>query len=110
MSFSIRWVGCLRCSGRLEWKQMAIQLTPDQEQRVQAVIGRGSYDSVDDVMEAALVALEQRTTAALDGTEAELEFLLAEGLRSRELTESEFRDSVDTRKDAMLADRRSGAR
>jgi Arc/MetJ-type ribon-helix-helix transcriptional regulator len=89
---------------------MTIHLTPEQEQRVQAVIGRGSYESVDEVMEAALVAVEQRIMPVFDGTEGELESLLTEGLASRELTESEFRESVNRRTDAMLVDYRSGAR
>jgi len=89
---------------------MIIQLTPEQEQRVQAAIGRGSYDSVDEVMEAALVAMEQRTIAAFDETEDELELLLTEGLASRELSENEFWESVNSQTDAMLADYRSRAR
>jgi Arc/MetJ-type ribon-helix-helix transcriptional regulator len=40
---------------------MTIHLTPEQERRVQAVISRGAYESVDEVVEAALAAVEQRT-------------------------------------------------
>ena len=56
---------------------MTIHLTPEQEERIRAVMQRGSYDSVDEVMEAALVAVEQRATAP-----------------SPEPTESEFLDSL----------------
>jgi Arc/MetJ-type ribon-helix-helix transcriptional regulator len=87
---------------------MTIHLTPEQERRIQAVIGRGSYESVDQVVEAALVAVELRSTPSFDGPEEELETLLAEGLASGELTESEFWESVNMQTDAMLADHRSG--
>jgi Arc/MetJ-type ribon-helix-helix transcriptional regulator len=87
---------------------MTIHLTPEQERRIQAVIGRGSYESVDQVVEAALVAVEQRSAPGFDGTEEELETLLTEGLASEELTESEFWDSVNMQTDAMLAEHQSG--
>jgi Arc/MetJ-type ribon-helix-helix transcriptional regulator len=41
---------------------MTIDLTPEQERRIQAIILRGSYESVDEVAEAALVAVEQHLT------------------------------------------------
>jgi Arc/MetJ-type ribon-helix-helix transcriptional regulator len=40
---------------------MTIHLTPEQERRVQAVISRGAYESVEEVVDAALAAVEQRT-------------------------------------------------
>jgi Arc/MetJ-type ribon-helix-helix transcriptional regulator len=89
---------------------MAIHFTPEQEQRIQAVIGRGAYESVDEVVEAALVAVEQRTMPGFDGTGDELESLLVEGLASKELTEDEFWESVNKRTDAMLAAPRSDSR
>ncbi len=36
---------------------MAIHLTPEQERRVQAVMSRGAYESVEEVVEAALTAV-----------------------------------------------------
>jgi Arc/MetJ-type ribon-helix-helix transcriptional regulator len=87
---------------------MTIRLTPDQEQRLQAVIRRGSYESIDQVVEAALAAVEQRSIAAFDGITEEMEALLADGLASKELTESEFWESVDIRTDAMLVEHQSG--
>jgi len=87
---------------------MTIHLTPEQEQRLHDVIGRGAYDSVDEVVEAALAALEVRSISNFEGTEQELEQLLGEGLTSKELTEQEFWESVTGRTDAMLRSNRSG--
>lgn len=87
---------------------MTIHLSPEQETRLQAVIQRGSYESVDEVVEAALAAVEQRTVPAFDGTADEIETLLAAGLDSKELTEDEFWESVNARTDAMLAEDQSG--
>jgi len=89
---------------------MTIHLTPEQERRVQAVIGRGAYQSVEQVVDAALVAVEQRTVPSFAGTEEELGALPAEGLASKELAEDEFWDSVNGQTDAMLADHKTGPR
>jgi putative addiction module CopG family antidote len=86
---------------------MTILLTPEQEQRIQAVISRGAYGSIDEVVEAALFAVEQRTNPGFEGTDNELEALLLEGLDSGEVFEEEFWESVNKRTDAMLADRKS---
>jgi putative addiction module CopG family antidote len=83
---------------------MMINLTPEQEQRIQAMISRGCYDSVDEVIEAALFALEQMTIPNFEGTQQELEALLAEGLASKEMSEEEFWASVNRRTDAMRAE------
>jgi Arc/MetJ-type ribon-helix-helix transcriptional regulator len=87
---------------------MTIHLTPEQERRVQAAISRGAYDSVEQVVDAALVAVEQRTVAGFEGTREELETLLAEGLASKELPENEFWHSVNTQTNALLADHKTG--
>ena len=89
---------------------MTIHLTPEQERRVQAAISRGAYDSVEQVVDAALVAVEQRTVAGFEGTREELETLLAEGLASKELSEHEFWRSVNTQTDALLAEFKTGPR
>lgn len=89
---------------------MTINLTPEQEQRVQAVISGGAYDSVDEVVEAALTAVEQRTVPGFAGTEQELQALLLEGIASRELTEDEFWHSVNQQTDALLAEHKVGVR
>jgi putative addiction module CopG family antidote len=88
---------------------MTIHLTPQQERRVQAVISRGAYESVDEVLEAALAAVEQRTVPGFEGAEEELETLLAEGLASKELTEDEFWDSVNQQTEALLTERQAGS-
>jgi Arc/MetJ-type ribon-helix-helix transcriptional regulator len=85
---------------------MTIDLSPEQERRIQAVILRGSYESVDEGVEAALAAVEHRTLLGFHGTEEEMEAALADGLASKELTEGEFWESVNKRTDGMLADRR----
>lgn len=87
---------------------MSIELTPEQERRIEAVIQRGAYDSVEQVVEAALAAVEQRTIPGFRGTPQELDALLAEGLASKELSEDEFWASVNSRTDSMLSERNSG--
>ncbi len=89
---------------------MTIHLTPEQERRVQAVISRGAYESVAEVVEAALAAVEQRTVPGFAGTPEELDTLLAEGLAAKELTEDEFWGSVNKQTNAMLAERKTGPR
>jgi Arc/MetJ-type ribon-helix-helix transcriptional regulator len=42
----------------MEEQAMTIHLTPEQERRVQAVITRGAYESVEQVVDAALAAVE----------------------------------------------------
>ena len=69
---------------------MTIHLTPEQERRVRAVISRGAYESVEEVVDAALAAVEQRTVPGFAGTQEELDALLGEGLASKELMEDEF--------------------
>ena len=39
---------------------MTINLTPEQESRLQALLSRGAYESVDQVVEAALARRESR--------------------------------------------------
>ncbi len=89
---------------------MKISLTPEQERRVQAVMSRGAYESVEEVVEAALAAVEQRTLPGFAGTQDELDALLAEGLASKELAEAEFWGSVNKQTDALLAEHKSGPR
>lgn len=89
---------------------MTIDLTPEQERRLQAVMRRGAYESVEEVVDAALAAVEQRTLPDFDGTPAELDALLAEGLASKELTEVEFWGTVNRQTDALLSERKTGSR
>ena len=87
---------------------MTIHLTPEQERRLRAVLDRGAYKSVEEVVEAALTAVEQRTVPGFAGTAEELDTLLAEGLASKQLTEDEFWSSVSKRTDALLAEHKTG--
>lgn len=90
--------------------RFTIHLTPEQERRVQSVIRRGAYDSVEEVVEAALTAVEQRTVPGFAGTPEELDTLLAEGLASKELSESEFWGAVNGQTDALVGERKTGTR
>jgi Arc/MetJ-type ribon-helix-helix transcriptional regulator len=83
---------------------MTIHLTAEQERRVQAVLNCGAYESVEEVVEAALAAVEQRTIPGFSGTTEELDALLADGLASKVLTEAEFWSAVDEQTDALLAE------
>jgi putative addiction module CopG family antidote len=89
---------------------MTIHLTPEQERRVRNVIQRGSYGSVEEVVEAALVAVEQRTVPGFSGTTEELDALLAEGLASKELSEAEFWGVVNEQTDAIIASNKADPR
>ena len=89
---------------------MTIHLTPEHERRLRAVLSRGAYQSVEEVVEAALTAVEQRTVPGFAGTPEELDTLLAEGLASKQLTEDEFWSSVSKRTDALVAEHKSGHR
>jgi hypothetical protein len=89
---------------------MTINLTPEQESRLQAILSRGAYESVEQVVEAALSAVEQRTLPGFAGTPEELDTLLSEGMASRELAEDEFWSSVTQRTDAVLAQHKSRSR
>jgi len=89
---------------------MTIHLTPEQERRLHAVIGRGAYESVEEVVDAALAAVEQRTTPGFAGTQEELDALLAEGLASKELAEYDFWGSLNAQTNALLAEHKTGSR
>ena len=82
---------------------MAIQLTQEQEQRLLAVVDTGAYSSAEEALNAALTVVEQAAAQGFEGTHEELEGLLLEGLASKELSEDEFWQSVDTQTNAMLA-------
>lgn len=74
---------------------MAIQLTPEQEQRIQAIVNTGAYSSAEQVLDAAVAAVEIAAAPGFDGSQEELEHLLMDGLASKELTEREFWTSID---------------
>jgi Arc/MetJ-type ribon-helix-helix transcriptional regulator len=89
---------------------MTIHLTPEQERRIQAVIRRGGYGSLEEVVDAALTAVELRTVPGFAGTQEELDTLLAEGLASAQLGEDELWGSVNRQTDTMLAEHKSARR
>jgi putative addiction module CopG family antidote len=89
---------------------MTIHLTPEQERRIQEVIRRGAYGSLEEVVEAALTAVEQRTVPGFAGTQEELDTLLAEGLASEQIAENEYWSSVNGQTESMLAEHRTGRR
>ena len=88
---------------------MMIHLTPDQERRIQAVIDKGAYDSVEEVVEAALAAVEQRVVPGFSGSQEELEALLLEGLASKTMSEEEFWSSFKRETKTLLEQHKSGS-
>ena len=89
---------------------MPIQLTPEQEQRLQAVVNAGTYRTTEEALNAALTVVEKAEAHDFDGTQDELEGLLMEGLGSKELSEEEFWHSVDSQTNVMLASYKPGLR
>jgi len=67
-----------------------MQLTPEQEERIRAVVNAGAYSSAEEALNAAVAAVETAAAPGFEGSEAELE-----GLASQELTDEEFWDSID---------------
>lgn len=82
---------------------MAIQLTPEQEQRIQAVVNAGAYPSAQEALDAAVTAVEIAAAAGFEGSQEELESLLMTGMASRELSEEDFWDSLDRETNTLLA-------
>jgi Arc/MetJ-type ribon-helix-helix transcriptional regulator len=68
---------------------MPIQLTPEQEHRIQAVVNAGAYPSTEEALNAAVAAVEIAAAPGFEGTLEELEALLAEGLDSGEPIEAD---------------------
>jgi Arc/MetJ-type ribon-helix-helix transcriptional regulator len=80
-----------------------MQLTPEQEQRIQAIVNAGAYPSAQEALDAAVAAVEIAAAPGFEGSQDELEGLLLKGLASHELSEEEFWDSVERETDQMLA-------
>ena len=89
---------------------MAIQLTPEQEQRIQAIVNAGAYPSAEEALDAAVAAVEIAAAPGFEGSQEELERLLLDGLASKELSEENFWNSVDGETNAMLAAHKPGPR
>jgi len=65
--------------------------------------------TIEDVVEAALTAVEQRAAPGFEGTEDELEALLVAGVNSAQIPKEEFWASVDQTTDAMVAEHKTSA-
>ena len=85
---------------------MAIQLTSEQEQRIQAVVDRGAYPSAEAALNAALAVVETAAAPDFDGTREELGTLLLEGLNSGEPIEADeaFWNRLRAETDRMAAE------
>ncbi len=68
---------------------MSMQLTPEQEQRIRAVVRAGAYPSPQEALDAAIAAVEVAAAPGFEGTQEELEELLLEGLNSGEAVEAD---------------------
>jgi len=82
---------------------MAIQLTPEQEMRIRAVVNAGAYPSAQEALDAAVTAVEVAAAPGFEGSEEELEQALVQGMASGELSEEEFWNSVEQETGEMLA-------
>jgi hypothetical protein len=87
---------------------MAIQLTPEQEQRIHAIVKSGAYPSAEEALDAAVAAVEIAAAPGFEGSQDELEHLLLHGLASTQLSEEEFWNSVDYETNAMLGAHKPG--
>jgi len=85
---------------------MAIQLTPEQEQRIQAVVNAGAYPSTEEALDAAVAAVEIAAAPGFEGTHEELEALLKEGQNSGELIEADeaFWNQLRAETDQMVVE------
>lgn len=68
---------------------MALQLTPEQERRIQAVVNAGACGSTEEALNAALAVVETVAAPAFEGTPDELEGLLLDGLNSGDPIEAD---------------------
>jgi len=85
---------------------MSLQLTPEQEQRILAVVNAGAYPSAEEALDAAVAAVEIAAAPAFEGSRKELEDLLLEGLHSGEPVEADqaFWTRLRAETDRMAAD------
>lgn len=86
---------------------MPIQLTTEQEQRIQAVVAAGAYPSAEEALDAAVAAVEIVAAPGFEGrTHDELEVMIADGLNSDEPIEANgaFWDRLKAETDQMAVD------
>jgi Arc/MetJ-type ribon-helix-helix transcriptional regulator len=85
---------------------MPLQLTPEQERRIQAVVNAGAYRSTEEALNAALAVVETAAVPDFEGAHDELDTLLLEGLDSGEPVEADdaFWDRLTRETDRMAAE------
>jgi len=85
---------------------MSMQLTPEQEQRIQAVVDAGAYSSAEEALNATVAA------PGFEGTQQELDELLLEGLNSGGSIEADetFWNRLRTKTDEMMAEHQTRKR
>jgi Arc/MetJ-type ribon-helix-helix transcriptional regulator len=88
---------------------MAMQLTSEQEQRIQAIVNAGAYASVEEALDAAVSAIETAATIDFEGTQEELDALLMEGLNSGQPIEADevFWERLTEETDRMISEHQS---
>jgi len=87
---------------------MPLQLTPEQERRIQAVVNAGAYRSTEEALNAALAVVETVAVPDFEGTPDELETLLLDGLNSGEPIEADdaFWNRLTMETDRIAAEHR----
>jgi Arc/MetJ-type ribon-helix-helix transcriptional regulator len=85
---------------------MSMQLTPKQEQRIRTVVNAGAYRSAEEALDAAVAAVEIAAAPEFEGSQAELEELLLDGLNSGEPVEADetFWNRLRAETDSMAAE------
>ena len=88
---------------------MAILLTQEQEERIQAIVNAGAYPSAREALDAAVAAVEIAAVPDSEGTHEELEELLLEGLNSGEPVEADetFWNRLTAETDRMVVEDRA---
>ena len=89
---------------------MPLQLTPEQERRIRAVVETGACSSPEEAIDAAVAAVELAAAPGFEGTAEELDALLIEGLTSGEPLEvdDDYWKRLRAETDSMLRDQRHG--
>ena len=84
---------------------MAIQLTVEQERRIEAMVNAGAYPSTEEALDAAVAAVED-AQARFEGDNGELDALLAEGVNSGKPIEADerFWRQLTARTDQMVVE------
>lgn len=87
---------------------MAIQLTTEQEQKLDSVVKTGAYPSTEEALNAALAAFGEVNANDFEGSQAELDELLLEGINSGEpiVADAAFWERLRNDTDQMVSDSR----